>query len=111
MDPTALPASGSEIAAAYLQLVVTLGLVALCAILQKRYRRRYFGLWAVAWGVYALRLLAIITFLGTGARVWLFWHQVITGWTAAALLWAALVFVRRIEWRGAYGGLIVFPVV
>lgn len=110
MDPTALPASASELAAAYLQLVVTLGLMALCAILHRRYRRRYFGLWAVAWGVYALRLAAIITFLSTGARVWLFWHQVVTGWTAAALLWASLVFVRRIEWRGAYGGLVLFPV-
>ncbi|MDX1494984.1 MAG: histidine kinase, partial [Longimicrobiales bacterium] len=61
-------------------------------------------------GVYAMRLLAIITFLSTGDRVWLFWHQVVTGWTAAALLWASLVFVRRIEWRTAYGGIVVFPV-
>ena len=110
MDPTQLPASTSELAAAYLQLVVTLGLLVLCVVLQRRYRRRYFGLWAVAWGVYALRLLAIITFLSTGERVWLFWHQVVTGWTAAALLWASLVFVRRIEWRTAYGGIVVFPV-
>lgn len=111
MDPTALPASPSELAAAYLQLVVTLGLMVLCAILHRRYRRRYFGLWAVAWGVYAMRLVAIITFLSTGARVWLFWHQVVTGWTAAALLWASLVFVRRLEWRGTYAGLVLFPVV
>lgn len=110
MEPTVLPASSSELAAAYLQLVVTLGLMALCAILHRRYRRRYFALWAVAWAVYAMRLAAIITFLSTGARVWLFWHQVVTGWTAAALLWASLVFVRRIEWRGTYAGLVLFPV-
>ncbi|MDX1647400.1 MAG: sensor histidine kinase [Longimicrobiales bacterium] len=107
---TTLPASISELAAAYLQLVVTVGLLGLCLILHRRYRRRYFALWAIAWGVYALRMVAIITFLSTGARVWLFWHQVVTGWTAAALLWAALVFVRRIEWRGAYGLVVLFPV-
>lgn len=110
MDPIALPASTSELSAAYLQLVVTLGLLLLCVVLQRRYRRWYFGLWAIAWAVYALRLVAIITFLSTGARVWLFWHQVVTGWTAAALLWATLVFVRRVEWRGVYGGLVLFPV-
>lgn len=111
MQPTTLPAAPSELAAAYLQLVVTFGLLALCLILHRRYRRRYFALWAMAWGVYAMRLLAIITFLTTGARVWLFWHQVVTGWTAAALLWASLVFVRRIEWRGTYGIVVLFPVV
>lgn len=111
MDPAALPAPMSELAAAYLQLVVTLGLVALCAVLNQRYRRRYFGLWAVAWAVYSLRLVAIITFLTTGDRAWLFWHQVATGWTAAALLWAALVFAQRVEWRGVYAGLVFFPVV
>lgn len=111
MQSTALPAPASELAAAYLQLVVTLGLTVLCIVLQRRYRRQYFGLWAVAWAVYSVRLLAIITFLSTGARVWLFWHQVATGWTAAALLWASLVFVRRVEWRPAYGAVVVFPVV
>ena len=111
MEPSPLPAASTELAAAYLQLVVTLGLVALCSVLNRRYRRRYFGLWAVAWAVYALRLVAIITFLITGADVWLFWHQVATGWTAAALLWAALVFAQRTEWRGLYGMLVFFPVV
>lgn len=111
MEPSPLTATSVELAAAYLQLVVTLGLVALCSILNRRYRRRYFALWALAWSVYALRLLAIITFLITGAEVWLFWHQVATGWTAAALLWAALVFAQRVEWRGIYSVLVFFPVV
>ena len=111
MDPLALPASQSELAAAYLQLAVTLGLVALCSVLNRRYRRRYFGLWALAWAVYALRLMAIITFSITGDELWLFWHQVATGWTAAALLWAALVFSQRLEWRGAFAVLAFFPVV
>jgi signal transduction histidine kinase len=111
MEPSVLPAASAELAAAYLQLVVTLGLVTLCSILNRRYRRRYFGLWAFAWAVYALRLVAMITFLITGASVWLFWHQVVTGWTAAALLWAALVFAQRAEWKGSYGLLVLFPVV
>jgi signal transduction histidine kinase len=110
MEPSSLSAASAELAAAYLQLVVTLGLVVLCSVLNRRYRRRYFGLWAVAWAVYSLRLVAIITFLITGAEVWLFWHQVATGWTAAALLWAALVFAQRVEWRGLYGVLVFFPV-
>lgn len=110
MDLDALPTSASELAAAYLQLVVTLGLMLLCIVLHRRYRRRYFALWAVAWAVYSMRVVAIITFLSTGARIWLFWHQVVTGWTAAALLWAALVFARRIEWRIPYGLLVLFPV-
>lgn len=110
MEPSSLSAASAELAAAYLQLVVTLGLVVLCSVLNRRYRRRYFGLWAVAWAVYSLRLVAIITFLITGAEVWLFWHQVATGWTAAALLWAALVFAQRAEWRGLYGVLVFFPV-
>jgi hypothetical protein len=67
------------LAAAYLQIVVTLGLVLLCGVLHRRYQKRYFGLWAVAWAVYGLRLGAIVTFLHTGAPAWLFWHQVTTG--------------------------------
>jgi len=110
MELSPLSAASSELAAAYLQLAITLGLVVLCSTLNRRYRRRYFGLWAIAWAVYALRLVAIITFLITGAEVWLFWHQVTTGWTAAALLWAALVFAQRVEWRGVYGALVFFPV-
>lgn len=111
MDPTTALASQTELAAAYLQLVVTLGLAGLCTVLNRRYRKQYFGLWALAWAVYALRLVAIITFLMTGAEIWLFWHQVATGWTAAALLWAALVFAQRITWNRVYFGVILFPVV
>jgi len=111
MDVLAPPPTTTELAAAYLQLTVTLGLVAMCAVLHLRYRRRYFGLWALAWGVYALRLGAIVTFLHTGAPVWLFWHQVTTGWTALALLWATLVFTQRLAWKGAYLAVALVPLV
>jgi signal transduction histidine kinase len=109
MDLSVPASATTELAAAYLQLSVTLGLVLLCAVLQARYARRYFGLWALAWAVYALRLAAIVTFLHTGAPVWLFWHQVTTGWTALALLWATLVFTQRLPWRPLYGGLALLP--
>ena len=110
MELTVPAAAPTELAAAYLQLAVTLGLVALCAVLHRRYRKRYFGLWAVAWTIYALRLGAIVTFLHTGAARWLFWHQVTTGWTALALLWAALVFAQRVAWRPRYVWLVLLPV-
>jgi hypothetical protein len=64
-----LSASSAERAAAYLQLFVTLGLVWLCWVLHGRYRKRYFGIWALAWSIYALRVVAIVTFLQTGRLV------------------------------------------
>jgi signal transduction histidine kinase len=39
----------------------------------------------------------------------LYWHQVLTGWTGLALLWAALVFSRQLEWRWRYATLLAFP--
>jgi signal transduction histidine kinase len=106
-----LPAAVTELAAAYLQLALTIGLMLQCALLHARYRGRYFGLWALAWGVYAARLLAMVTFLRTGATVWLFWHQVATGWTALALLWATLVFAQRVVWKRAYLAIAALPAV
>jgi signal transduction histidine kinase len=110
MDLQVPPASTAELAAAYLQLAVTLGLMLQCVLLHARYRGRYFGLWAVAWGIYAVRLAAMITFLRSGERFWLFWHQVATGWTALALLWATLVFARRLTWRREYLAIAALPV-
>lgn len=111
MDLTVPAESQTELAAAYLQLAVTLGLVILCAVLHRRYHKAYFGLWAIAWGIYALRLGAIVTFLHTEAPIWLFWHQVATGWTAIALLWAALVFSQRIGWKRWYVMIALLPLV
>jgi signal transduction histidine kinase len=110
MDFAVAPTSPAELAAAFLQLAVTLGLVALCVTLDRRYRGRYFGLWAVAWSAYALRVVSMIAFLSTGSRAWLFWHQVAAGWTAGAFLWAALVFAQRTEWKPVYSVLAFAPV-
>jgi signal transduction histidine kinase len=103
-NPTA-----TELAAAFLQAAIVLGLASLCLLLYQRYRKAYLGYWALAWLVYALRLGAIISFLATAGRVWLFWHQVATGWTALALLWAALVFSRQLKWRMRYLPIALFP--
>jgi signal transduction histidine kinase len=109
MDLTVPPAALSELAAAYLQATVTVALAALSLWLHRRYRKPYFRAWALAWLVYALRMGAIISFMHTGWSAWLYWHQVFTGWTALALLWAALVFWRRAPWRPAYAALLLFP--
>ncbi len=109
MDSIVPPTTLTELAAAYLQGAVTLGLVVLCALLYRRYRKPYFGAWALAWGIYGMRLAAIVAFLHSGRSFWLYWHQVTTGWTALALLWAALVFSQGLRWRRAYLLLTLFP--
>src|SRR5690606_37858239 len=76
-------------------------LTGLSAWLHRRYRKPYFRWWAGGWGLYALRIGAIITFLETQNWGWLYLHQVITGWTALALLAAALTFAspRKLDSR------------
>lgn len=111
VDTTAIPAPlvATELAATLLQGALTTGVAVLCAHLYARYRRPWFGWFAVAWGVYVARLLCILSFLLSGERVWLYWHQVTTGWTALALLWAALVFLRQPKARPIYLLLALFP--
>jgi signal transduction histidine kinase len=111
MDLTISEAALAELPAAYLQLLVTLGLALLCAVLHRRYRKPYFAMWAIAWVLYAARLGSILSLIHTGASWWLFWHQVITGWTALALLWAALVFSQRTAWRNGYWVVVAIPLV
>ena len=109
MLPASLSIDPRELDAALLQATITAALAALCGFLFFRYRKPYFAWWAVAWGLYLLRLGAITGFLFTSERLWLYWHQVITGWTALALLYAALVFSQQIRWRGWYLALVLFP--
>jgi len=109
MDLTIPPAALSELAAAFLQAALTVGLAALCAALYHLHKKRYFAYWALAWMIYALRLGAIISFLITANRHWLYWHQVTTGWAALALLWAALVFSQQLPWRNRYLWMALFP--
>ena len=99
----------SELAATLLQGAITAGLAALCAHLYVRFQRPWFGWFAVAWCVYVLRLLCITLFLTSDQRVWLYWHQVTTGWTALVLLWAAIVFLRQPPAQPWYLLVALFP--
>jgi len=104
------PTSDIELDAALLQAAITGALGLLCAFLFGRYRKPYFAWWAVAWGLYLLRIGAITSFmLSEQQPIWLYWHQVVTGWTALALLYAALVFSQRVRWRPWYLALVLFP--
>ena len=51
----------TELAAAFLQTGITVGVAAVCVFLYARYRRPYFAIWALAWILYAIRLGAIIS--------------------------------------------------
>lgn len=99
----------TELAATLLQGVITVGLTALCAHLYTRYQRPWFGWFAIAWGMYVARLLCILSFLLTHERIWLYWHQVTTGWTALVLLWAAIVFLRQPATHPRYLVYAMFP--
>jgi signal transduction histidine kinase len=102
-------AQTAELHAAFLQAVITLGLAALCWFIYRRYRKPYFAWWAGAWSLYGVRIAAIVSFLLTTDWIWLYWHQVFTGWTALALLYAALVFSRGLRWRWWYVAVALFP--
>ncbi len=99
----------AELHAAFLQALITLGLAALCWFIHRRYRKPYFAWWAGAWALYGVRIAAIVSFLLSGGWIWLYWHQVVTGWTALALLYAALVFSRGLRWRKWYLAVVLFP--
>ncbi len=108
-----IPASAltSELSAALLEeAAITVALAVLCLGLWRRTRQPYFGWWALAFSLFLLRITVIAVFIATGARSWLFWHQVITGWTALALLWAAIVFSHAAtHGRTATGSSVAFP--
>lgn len=111
MEPqyTVTTSAPSELSAAFLQTGVLVGLALVCVFLYRRFRKPYFRAWAAAWGLYAIRLGSIAVFLLSGTAIWLYWHQVLTGWTALALLWAALAFSQRLDWRHRYWLLVLFP--
>ncbi len=109
LPATPQPLLASELAATLLQGAITTGMAALSANLYVRYRRPWFGWFALAWGVYVARLLCILSFLLTTERIWLYWHQVTTGWTALVLLWASMVFWRQPATKPYYLLFALFP--
>jgi hypothetical protein len=100
-----------ELDAALLQGVITAALAALSAFLYQRYRKAWFAWWTVTWALYIMRILAILLFLVTANRTLLFAHQVLTGWTALALLWSALVFSRGLRLRPSWSLALLLPLV
>ena len=105
-----VPVSRSgEFSAAILQAAITLALALLCVVLWRRTRRPHFAWWGLAFTLFLLRINMIVGFLSTLDRRWLFWHQVITGWTALALLWAAIKFSHAAVWRRWYYLFVAFP--
>jgi signal transduction histidine kinase len=110
MEPAMPLGAGAEFADALFQAIITAGLAIFALVLWRRVRARWFAWWAAAWGLYFLRLVAIIAFLATGDLAWLFWHQVVTGWVALAILWAALVFSRDLPWKNRYVAFALIPV-
>lgn len=107
MNPAA---TSLELSLLVFQAGVTLGLALLFLALAATYRKRHFGVWGGAWSVYALRLAIIALYLATRDQIWLFWHQVATGWTALLLLWAAVVFARQTPWDRRYYAAFLVPV-
>lgn len=108
-EPPAVATAG-ELDAAILQAAVTVGLSVLFAVLHRKTGKAFFAWFAVAWGLYVVRIGAIIAFLRTTDWGWLYWHQVLTGLTALALLRAAFALgapTARLRW---FPGLALFPI-
>jgi signal transduction histidine kinase len=99
-----------ELDAAILQAAVTAGLALLFAFLYRKTQKTFFAWFALAWTLYLVRIGAIAAFLRTEQWAWLYWHQVITGWTALALLGAALALRSPSARRRWYPALALFPV-
>ena len=104
-----LAATTSELAAAALEAAIAALLAALCASTWRKSREPHFGWWAVAFTAFTVRIGMIIAFLMTGDRAWLFWHQVVTGWVAVALLFAAAAFVGALPRTWIRATLYAFP--
>ncbi len=91
-----------ECSALGFQAVITSLLAVACAGLWRRQRRPYFLTWALAWGLYALRLASMSTYLVHRDPVWLAVHQTLTGLVALLLLFAALQFSRDLRWHPGF---------
>jgi signal transduction histidine kinase len=84
------------------QTLCTITLAAVHYGLWRQRRQSFHATWALAWTVYAARLLFISLYLNDRQLIWLFAHQVVTGWAGLLLLWAALQFSQRLRWHMRY---------
>ena len=101
----------TEFAAALLLALIALGGAGYCAWLFSRFRKDYYAWWSASWLLYAVRVGMIIGFIRTQQSGWLFWHQVLTGWTALGFLAAGLSFARGLKWTPKLAFVALFPVV
>ncbi len=101
----------TEFAAALLLALVALGGAAYCAWLYSRFRKPYYAWWSATLMLYAMRVGVIIGFIRTQQSGWLFWHQVLTGWTALGFLAAGISFARGLKWTPRLALIGLFPVV
>ncbi len=101
----------TEFAAALLLALIALGGAGYCAWLYTRFRKPYYAWWSASWGLYAVRVGVIIGFIRTQQSGWLFWHQVLTGWTALGFLAAGISFARGTRFTPKLGVIALFPVV
>ena len=101
----------TEFAAALLLALIALGGAGYCAWLYSRFRKPYYAWWSASWLLYAVRVGMIIGFIRTQQSGWLFWHQVLTGWTALGFLAAGLSFARGLKWTPKLALAALFPVV
>jgi signal transduction histidine kinase len=95
--------------AASVQAIMIAALAALCGVLYSRYQKRYFLWWTIAWFFYSVRISAIFMFAFTEHSIWLYVVQVAAGYSAVALLWAAIVFSRQPPSRWWYIPFVVLP--
>jgi signal transduction histidine kinase len=109
MQDSVISVASPEFADAAFQTLITACLAIFALVLFRRLPQRWVAWWAAAWGLYVLRLLAILLYLVTHDLVWLFWHQVATGWVALTILWAAVVFSRDAPWHRWYTAIALFP--
>ena len=101
----------TEFAAALLLALIALGSAGYCAWLFTRFRKPYYAWWSASWLLYAVRVGMIIGFIRSQQSGWLFWHQVLTGWTALGFLAAGLSFARGLKWTPKLALAALFPVV
>jgi len=100
-----------ELAALAFQAVLTALLSLVYIRLWERQRLSYFMTWGIAWSLYAVRLASISAFIVTRREAWLFIHQVVTGMSAAMLLFAAFQFSRNLRWSWRYAWVVAASVV
>ncbi len=99
-----------ELVALGFQTLITIALALVHFGIWRQRRQGFHLSWALAWTAYAVRLGCISAFLVVRDPLWLFAHQVVSGWSALLLLWAALQFATGTRWRWRLAWLGLLPI-